>query len=323
MFIDQIELHIRAGKGGDGIVSWMHQKGLDHAGPGGGDGGKGGDVYLKGVSDIAKLSEYRFEKEHHAEDGEPGKADRRHGKNGEDLVLELPMGSVVIDNATGAYTEVLSAEPILFLKGGYGGYGNAYFRSSTNIRPKERTLGKAGQGGIYTIELRLIAHVGLIGLPNAGKSSLLNSLTAASVKVGNYPFTTLHPHLGVLHGFTLADIPGLIEGASLGRGLGDSFLKHISRTSVLAHCISCEEADVRASDDIIRKELGDYDSQLLDKKEIIILTKKDLCSPEELSLKKQTLLETGRTVLDVSILDDESMHTLSSYIVKILKEYNI
>ncbi len=323
MFIDYIELRIQAGKGGDGIVSWMHQKGLDHAGPGGGDGGRGGSVYLKGVSDIAKLAEYRFEKEHQAENGEVGKAMRGHGKDGKDLILELPLGSIVTHLDTGKSVEVLSEEPILFLKGGHGGYGNAYFRSSTNIRPKERTLGKEGEGGMYSVELRLIAHVGLIGLPNAGKSSLLNSVTSAVAKVGNYPFTTLHPHLGVLEGFVIADIPGLIEGASLGKGLGDAFLRHVSRTHILAHCISAEESDVLAAYNIVRKELGDYDETLLNKKEIILLTKTDTVGADELIQKKESLSILQKPIIEVSILDDASIATLSAYIVKILKEYNI
>ena len=208
MFIDEITLNISAGKGGDGIVSWMHTKGIDHAGPGGGDGGRGGDVYLKGVRDIARLSAYRFVKDFKAENGARGMGDCMHGKAGSDLVVEMPLGCVLKNTETGEEVEVLTEEPIFFLKGGNGGRGNAYFKGSKNINPQERTLGKVGQSGMFFVELKMIVDIGLVGFPNAGKSSLLNSITNANAKIGSYKFTTLTPNLGSLYGFVIADIPG-------------------------------------------------------------------------------------------------------------------
>src|SRR3989344_7148046 len=240
MFIDELTLILGAGRGGDGIVSWMHEKGIDHAGPGGGDGGKGGDVYLKGVHDIGALAKHKFVKDFKAENGDSGHANCMHGKGGADITIELPIGTVVRNTETGEEVEVLDTEPMFFLKGGFGGRGNAHFRGSKNIRPKEFTKGKPGLGGEFFIELKLVVDLGLIGLPNAGKSSILNSLTKAKAKIGNYQFTTLTPNLGDLYGYIIADIPGLIEGASEGKGLGHKFLRHIARTKMLLHCISCE-----------------------------------------------------------------------------------
>src|SRR3989344_5682657 len=191
MFIDELTVNIWAGNGGNGIVSWMHEKGIDHAGPGGGDGGKGGSVYLKGVHDIGRLFGHRFTKEFKAKDGGDGMGSCMHGKSGEDIVIELPIGSVVTNTKTGEFVEVLGEESVFFLEGGRGGFGNDHFKSSTNVRPKEFTLGKPGQGGQFFIELKLVVDLGLVGLPNAGKSSLLNSLTKAKAKVGSYQFTTL------------------------------------------------------------------------------------------------------------------------------------
>lgn len=320
MFIDEITLNIWAGKGGDGIVSWMHEKGKDHAGPGGGDGGRGGDVYLKGVRDISHLSIYRFKKDFYAENGGPGFKNRMHGKNGENLVIELPIGSVVKNIETEKEIEVLTEDLILFLKGGSGGYGNDHFKSSTNIRPKQFTSGKSGQGGTFFVELKLVVDLGLVGLPNAGKSSLLNSLTRAKAKVANYEFTTLSPNLGDLHGFIIADIPGLIEGASKGKGLGYKFLRHVSRTKALLHCISCENKDVLDSYNTVREELGNYDKSLLKKPEIVLLTKTDTVGNEELKKKISVFKKKKISVFSVSIIDDKSLKNFKDELVKILRK---
>jgi GTPase len=319
-FIDEITLNIWSGKGGDGIVSWMHEKGIDHAGPGGGDGGRGGNVYLKGVRDIARLSAYRFIKDFKAKDGEDGKGDCMHGKNGDDLILELPLGCVLRNTETGEETEVLSEEPIFFLKGGNGGYGNEHFKGSKNIRPKESTPGKEAQGGSYFVELRLMVDIGLVGFPNAGKSSLLNSITRSKAKVGDYQFTTLEPNLGSLYGFVIADIPGLIEGASEGRGLGDKFLRHIARTKMVLHCISCENEDPVAAYDTIRAELAKYDEGLVQKPEILLFTKTDLIDQKTLEARKKLFKKKVKTVLDISVIDDSSIKNFSDELVKILKK---
>lgn len=317
MFIDEMTLNIWAGRGGDGIVSWMHEKGIDHAGPGGGDGGRGGNVYLKGVFDIGRLSKYRFVKSFEAENGEPGHSNRMHGKSGADVIVELPIGTVVTNNKTGKAVEVLNDEPIFFLKGGNGGYGNTHFKGSKNIRPRQSTGGKPGEGGEFFIELKIVADLGLVGLPNASKSSILNTLTAAKAKIGNYQFTTLSPNLGEMYGFILADIPGLIEGASEGKGLGHKFLRHISRTKALLHCISCEHEDPKEAYKTVRGELKQYDASLLEKPEIILLTKTDLVDEKVLKTKIKAFSK-HKHVLSVSTIDDASVKNLGDNLVQIL-----
>lgn len=320
MFIDELTLNIWAGKGGDGIVSWMHEKGIDHAGPGGGDGGRGGSVYLKGVHDIARLSAYRFIKDFKAEDGGSGRSNCMHGKNGDDLILELPLGSVVRNTETGEEVEVLGEEPVFFLKGGNGGYGNDHFKGSKNIRPKESTPGKPAQGGTYFIELKMMVDIGLVGLPNTGKSSLLNSITQAKAKVGNYQFTTLIPNLGSFYGFIIADIPGLIEGASEGKGLGHKFLRHIVRTKMILHCISSEYDDPMTVYETIRAELAQHDPELVKKPEVILFTKTDMVDRATLDARKKLFKKTGLDILEVSIINDDSVKKLVDELVKVLRK---
>ena len=320
MFIDELTVNIWAGNGGTGIVSWMHEKGIDHAGPGGGDGGKGGSVYLKGVHDIGRLFGHRFTKEFKAKDGGDGMGSCMHGKSGEDIVIELPIGSVVTNSKTGEFVEVLGEESVFFLEGGRGGFGNDHFKSSINVRPKEFTLGKPGQGGQFFIELKLVVDLGLVGLPNAGKSSLLNSLTKAKAKVGSYQFTTLSPNLGDLYGFIVADIPGLIEGASEGKGLGHKFLRHISRTKVLLHCISCENQYPEKIYDTVKRELENYDPALLGKKEAILLTKTDMIDSNKLEEYKRSFEKLNKQVFSVSVLDDELVKKLKDELIKTLRK---
>ncbi len=288
MLTDEVKIRTIAGKGGDGAVAFDKIKMA--LGPTGGRGGNGGNVYFEGVSDLLVLRRYTSKKEHWAEDGKRGGANKLDGKNGEDLVLAVPVGSLVRNEATEEQFDITEVgQKILVAKGGIGGRGNFLFRSSTNTSPEEFEEGKAGEDFYFSIELRLIADAGLIGLPSAGKSSLLNELTKANAKTGAYHFTTLEPNLGVTQGgLILADIPGLIEGASAGRGLGIKFLRHIQRTKVLVHCLSLESEDLQKDYETIRKELGDYDQALLKKEEIIFLTKHDLVSEE---MKKEKLEE--------------------------------
>ncbi len=314
-FVDEITLHLKAGDGGSGIVSWLHEKGKEFMGPAGGDGGKGGDVYFLAVRDIARLAGYRYGNSFHAGRGSPGQGKSRHGKNGEDLVLEVPIGSVVTNQKTGRVHELLrEGECILALRGGRGGFGNEHFKGSRNVRPLQSTPGKSGEQADFQVELRLIADAGLVGLPNAGKSSLLNELTAAHAKVGTYAFTTLEPNLGVFHGFILADIPGLIEGASEGKGLGTKFLRHIARTRVLLHCISLENGNLLQIYATVRKELVAHAPELRDKKEVIVLTKADTRGAKEIKKAVAAFKRKGIEGLIVSIIDDALLQKFKKHL---------
>jgi len=320
MFIDEVTLNIKAGDGGHGIVAWRHEKGVDHAGPGGGDGGNGGDVFVRGTRDIAGLSKYNFEKDFSAENGVTGLNKGMKGANGEHLTLEVPIGSLLKNQTTGEEFDVLSTEPVLILKGGRGGFGNEHFKGSRNIAPEESTPGKIAEHALFYIELKLVVDLGFVGLPNAGKSSLLNALTNAKAKIGNYQFTTISPNLGNLYGLILADIPGLIEGASEGKGLGFKFLRHVSRTRVLLHCISSDSDDCLRDYALVRKELENYSPELAQKEEYILLTKTDLVEPAQVEAVKALLeKETKKMVLTVSTIDDDSLKELSDFLVKILK----
>lgn len=307
MLVDEVKIRTIAGSGGSGTVAFDKIKMA--LGPTGGRGGNGGNVYFEGVSDLLVLRRYTSKKEHWAEDGKRGGKDRSDGRNGEDLILSVPVGSVVKNLSTGEESDITQVgERVLAAKGGIGGRGNFLFRSSVNTSPKEAEEGKPGEDSEYLIELRLIADIGLIGLPSAGKSSLLNELTKAAAKTGAYHFTTLEPNLGVMEGGAiLADIPGLIEGASSGRGLGIKFLRHIRRTGILVHCLSFESEDMAKDYAVIRKELGNYDEELLGKKELILLTKHDLVSSEEREEAKKKIQKINPEVATVSVHDWDSL----------------
>lgn len=317
MFIDELTLHLRAGRGGDGVVRWRHEKGKDHAGPSGGNGGKGGDVYAVAVRDIGILSAYRNIKEFEAGRGEDGSKNLKQGGVGKDVELKFPVGSCLTNLTTGYPLELLeNKKKVLLLKGGKGGLGNEHFKGSTNIRPQESTSGVSGEEADFHIELLLIVDVGIIGLPNVGKSSLLNTLTSARSKVGDFPFTTIEPALGDLYGLILADIPGLIEGAAEGIGLGHKFLRHIKRTKALLHCVSSEEENPVEAYRVVRKELELYNKGMINKPEIVVLTKTDLISKEDVSKKLKILKVVSPDVFPLSILDDKSVQKLSNILFK-------
>ncbi len=322
-FIDELHIHATAGHGGAGVVRWLHLKGLEKAGPAGGDGGRGGDVILEGVRDLAGLAKYRYSKKFRAENGGSGGNKNCHGADGEPVVLKVPVGTVATLTTTGEVFEILKeGQQEVLMRGGLGGYGNAHFKGAVNQNPEQSTPGKPGASGDIRISLKLIADAGLIGFPNAGKSSLLNSLTRAQSKVGAYPFTTLDPHLGEFYGYVLADVPGLIEGASSGRGLGSRFLKHIERTGLLVHLVSAEQESPVAAYRAIRKELEAFGRGLPEKPELVVLSKVDMLTPEETErIQSELSTACGAPVAALSIIDDALLKTFADTLtVRLRKE---
>ena len=320
MFVDELKIQAKAGDGGDGVVRFRHEKHKPKGGPSGGNGGSGGNVYIRGVRDLSLLSKYTGSKEFRAGNGESGQKNSMHGHDGKDLYVDVPVGATVTDMTSGRQFAVDSeGEVHKILRGGQGGLGNEYFKSSTNQTPKEHTDGKKGESGPFLIELSLLVDVGLIGFPNAGKSTLLNTLTNATARVGSYPFTTVEPHLGDFYGFIIADVPGLIKGASKGKGLGHKFLKHVSRTKMLIHCISLENDDLEDAYQSIRNELRDFDEKLLEKKEFIVFTKSDLFSKEDVQKKTGIFLEKGIRSFVVSSETTNGIKELSDSLVQELR----
>lgn len=320
--VDELTIAAKAGNGGDGVVRWLHLKGVEYAGPSGGNGGDGGNIYVRGVRNVSLLSRYRGEKKFKAGRGADGESLSKHGKRGADLVIDVPVGSLVHNRDTGEVHEVMQEDQqILILKGGRGGAGNEVFKSSVNRTPDMAMPGGEGEEAELYIELQLIAQAGLIGLPNAGKSSLLNALTGASAKIGSYAFTTLDPNLGVLYGFILADIPGLIEGASEGKGLGSKFLRHIARTELLIHCVSLESENPEDDYRVVRQEIAKFSkADLAHKREVIVLTKtdtRDAVFVEEVAARMRT---HGSPVYTVSVLDDAAIKALGDQLVALLRK---
>ncbi|PIT92060.1 MAG: GTPase ObgE [Candidatus Harrisonbacteria bacterium CG10_big_fil_rev_8_21_14_0_10_42_17] len=306
MFIDDVTINIAAGHGGKGSVAFNKNK--MSLGPTGGSGGKGGSVFVEGVSDLGALRQFRHKKTFTAENGRDGRPQFKDGHDGEDLILLAPVGTVIHNLTTHIDSEITHVrERLVLAKGGIGGKGNFLFRSSTNTTPKQSQPGLPGEAFILHFELKLIADVGFIGLPNVGKSSLLNELTNATSRVANYQFTTLEPHLGAYYELVLADIPGLIEGSSSGKGLGIKFLKHIERTRILFHLISAESEDPRSDYEIIRNELAIHSKSLTRKKEYLFLTKSDMVSSDEVKKKLMILKKLNRTALVISIHDEEAL----------------
>lgn len=320
MLVDDITITIKAGKGGDGAVSFRRTGQTPKGGPDGGNGGTGGNVYFQGIDDIEALRQFRFKKDLKAEDGVPGGRQNLYGRKGEDLILRIPVGTRITDLTKNNSIEIDDTETkVLIAKGGQGGRGNNEFKSATNQTPRYAEKGEPGEIKKLHLQLRLIAQVGLIGLPNAGKSSLLATLTNAQPKIGNYAFTTLEPNLGVMDGITLADIPGLIEGASTGKGLGIQFLKHIEKTKLLIHCIDATVDNIRQTYDVVRKEFEQYNKTLLQKEEIIVLTKSDLLDDKTLRGKIKQLSKTKKPIYTVSVYNPESLSQLKGTILAAIK----
>lgn len=309
MLVDELKIKVVAGKGGDGTVSFNKNK--MSLGPTGAKGGNGGSIYLEGISDIGALTRLKSRKSFKAEDGKVGGRQYNDGVTGKDLIIEVPVGTIAINISTKNEIEVTKiGEKVLIAKGGRGGHGNFHFRSSTNTSPKEFQVGTPGEKINYRLELKLIADVGLLGMPNVGKSSLINELTRAKSKVANYAFTTLEPHLGSYYGLIIADIPGIIEGASSGKGLGIKFLKHIERTSVLFHLISAESENPITDYEIMRAELGAYKEELLDKKEYLFISKSDMVKPTDLKKMIAKLKKLNKNILPLSIHDWDSLEAV-------------
>lgn len=300
-FVDEATISVTAGKGGNGCMSFRREKYIPRGGPDGGDGGDGGDVFFLGNSGLNTLADFRYTREYRARSGEGGKGRKCAGKSADDLIIRVPLGTLVYDQDTGELIgEVLAQDEVLLVaKGGQGGLGNTHFKSSINQAPRRTMPGSEGDFRRLHVELKVLADVGLLGFPNAGKSTLLRTVSAATPKVANYPFTTLYPELGVVDigkaGFVIADIPGLIEGAAQGVGLGIDFLKHLQRTRILLHIVDAapfdeEQAPLKA----IRKlevEMENFDQNLRNKERWLVLNKADLIDEAELTALRDTLLE--------------------------------
>ncbi|KAB2926027.1 MAG: GTPase ObgE [Bacteroidetes bacterium] len=297
MFIDSAKIFVQSGKGGDGIIHWRREKFIPKGGPDGGNGGRGGDVILRADKQLNTLLDFRYTKKFIAKPGNPGEGSNKEGRSAQPIVVKVPAGTLVRDAETGELVAdmVQDGDEFIIAKGGKGGKGNWVFRSPTNQAPRVCTPGEPGEEHWLELELKLLADVGLVGFPNAGKSTLISSISAAKPKIADYPFTTLVPNLGMVYfqeekSFVVADIPGLIEGAHEGKGLGIQFLRHIERTRVLAYLIDCTSDDIKRDFRVLQKELKEFNPELPKKKSVIILTKMDIADDAvKRSLKKLDL----------------------------------
>ena len=322
-FLDQAKIYIKAGNGGSGSASFRREKFVEYGGPDGGDGGDGGSIIVQSDRNLNTLIDFRYAQHFKAQHGKPGSKRNKTGANGEDLILKVPLGTQLYeeDNNTLIYDFTKNKEKYLVASGGKGGLGNVRFKSSTNRAPRKKTNGKLGEEFWIWLQLKVIADIGIIGKPNAGKSSLLAALTRAKPKIANYPFTTINPNLGVSYyggkEITLADIPGLVEGAHKGVGLGDKFLRHIERCKILLHLIDLSEDDLLNSYKKIKSELSNYDKDLIKKKEIIFFNKSDLLDDNEINEKLKEFKKKIKTKYEVvSIYSNKDIQKIKKLLIK-------
>ena len=321
-FLDQVKIYVKAGNGGDGSPSFRREKFIEYGGPDGGDGGSGGSVILKSEQNLNTLIDYRYQQHHKAKRGENGSGQNRTGKGGENLILKVPLGTQVFeeDNKTLIYDFTKIGEKFIVATGGRGGLGNSRFKSSTNRAPRKYTKGTLGEEFIIWLQLKTIADIGIVGLPNAGKSSLLAAITNANPKIANYQFTTLNPNLGVASydnkEITIADIPGLVEGAHKGTGLGIQFLKHIERCKSLLHMIDITNEDLKKSYKQVKSELKNYSLKLSKKKELIVLNKTDLINENEVKkIIKEFVKNTKSEVVTLSTFKKKSISKIKAKLI--------
>ena len=319
-FIDEAKVFIKSGDGGDGCLSFRREKYIEFGGPDGGNGGRGGNIYVQGVKGLNTLVDFRFQKHFRAKKGVHGAGRKRNGAAGKDIILKLPLGTQIYEDDE-LIEDIVSTKKMLLFEGGKGGLGNTNFKSSTNRAPRKITLGEKGYEADVVFKLKLIADTGLIGLPNAGKSSFMKKLTAAKTKVGDYPFTTIVPKLGVMRKGDsekiIADIPGLIEGAHTGTGLGFQFLRHIERCTSIIHILDVAEENVVSNYKTIRNELKSYNVDLKNKPEIVVLNKSDLLENEDIKKVKKSLMKiTKNKVYIISTITNEGIDELKQVILR-------
>lgn len=324
MFVDRAKIYVKGGHGGSGCVSFRREKYIPKGGPDGGDGGKGGDVIIMAESNLITLLDFHYQPRFQAQRAEHGKGSNKHGKNGKDKIIRVPLGTVIKDAETGAILGDLlhDRQFIIAAKGGRGGRGNARFVSATHQAPREWEPGEAGEEKVLILELKLIADVGLVGLPNAGKSTLLSKLSSAKPKIAEYPFTTITPNLGIVKyrdigSFAIADIPGLIDGAHLGKGLGIEFLRHIERTKILVILLDCTRDKIEDDYFTLKQELTQYNPQLLLRPQIVVLTKMDLCPSGNFQTLEKVV---GSSITKISSVTGEGLTQLKDLIWNQLKE---
>ena len=322
-FLDQAKIYIKAGNGGSGSASFRREKFVEYGGPDGGDGGNGGSIIVQSDRNLNTLIDFRYSQHFKAKHGKPGSKRNKTGANGEDLILKVPLGTQLYeeDNNTLIYDFTKNKEKYLVASGGKGGLGNVRFKSSTNRAPRKKTNGKPGEEFWIWLQLKVIADIGIIGKPNAGKSSLLAALTRAKPKIADYPFTTINPNLGVSYyggkEVTLADIPGLVEGAHKGIGLGDKFLRHIERCKILLHLIDLSEDNLFNSYKKIKLELSNYDKNLIEKKEIIFFNKSDLLEDNEINKKLMEFKKKIKTKYEIiSVYSNEDIQRMKKILIK-------